>query len=507
MAFKYSLTFLSHGVDESALRTAIEALGILNLTIARVPAGIPENVTAVPSKISDLQQKILGVLSDNAPHRKFEIAEAVNYQDSSVAITKALDVLVGAGLARRFKHGIYGSPQTREEAANALPPRTNKAATNTTYGKVISMIDEHPATAVQIREKFGVSRQRIEQILSRAEARGQIRRVETSGERGQYIYLSANAALAEIMERTPELSANRRRLLSSMVPGEIYYVTELAASPEAPSTSQLKSWILGLAKWGLVYHFAIGVKMFCGITPLGLNYPEYDCSVAKAKPVNFVAEFGEIKSKFLQAMRVLGGEARTIELTYALETDIFDDVGYSSGQVIQRLEKSGLVQRAEGAKNSKKHGAFRLTRTGEYVASVIDRYLAPRTERELKERIDRRLYLKAEKLRGVWGNSVDTLAPTHRAILKVIASEEQIPTQLIPEKMEVKFANPRSINLAVKTMEERGYIIRVRRTSKSGIIWQATESGELALKSDSGGATADTDTASSTANTDNASSC
>jgi hypothetical protein len=45
--------------------------------------------------------------------------------------------------------------------------------------------------------------------------------------------------------------------------------------------------------------------------------------------------------------------------------------------------------------------------------------------------------------------------------------------------MEVKFANPQSINLAVKTMEERGYILRASRTPKGGIIWQATETGLL----------------------------
>ena len=330
------------------------------------------------------------------------------------------------------------------------------------------------------------SRQRIEQILSKAESRGQIKRVETSGERGQHIYLSASAAFTEIMERTPGLSESRRKLLSSMAPGEIYYVTELAAAPGAPSTTQLKSWIAGLANWGLVYRFEIGIKMFCGVTPQGVTYPDYDELVTKAKSVNFADELGAIKSRFLQAMRVLGGTARTIELTYALDEEMFDGMGYSSGQVMQRLEIIGLIQRSKADRN-KKQGAFRLTRTGEYVASVIDRYIAPPTEQELLDKIERRVQLKAEKLREAWGHSSEfPLVQTQRAILKVLVSEHQICTQLIPEKMEVKFENPRSINLAMKTMEERGYIVRVGERSRNGVIWQATEKGFQALSNNDG---------------------
>jgi hypothetical protein len=111
-------------------------------------------VVDVPEKLSSIQQMILGVLSDNAPHRKFEVVEAMDHKGPSTAITKALGVLVASGLAKRFKHGIYGSPQADERVASALPPRMNKSAAHTTYGKVIGMINEHPVTAVQIRERW-----------------------------------------------------------------------------------------------------------------------------------------------------------------------------------------------------------------------------------------------------------------------------------------------------------------------------------------------------------------
>jgi predicted transcriptional regulator len=477
MTFKYTLTFTSHGVDESSLRSAVEALGVINLNISRTPEGALATYSSAMPTVSATQQKILVLLSDNLPHRKFEIIDALGGQDHASEVTKSLSAIVAAGLVKKFKHGIYGSPKTSEAAASALPPRMNKTTADTTYGKVVRMINEHPSTAVQIKERFGFSRQRAEQLLSRAEQRGQIRRVETTGERGHYVYLSAEAALSEIMDRTPELSESRKRVLSTMLPGELYYATELTAFIDTPgNTTKLKSWIMGLAKWGLIYHFSVGTKLFCGITPLGVEYPDYNSSAAKASPVDFISEMGEIKSKFLQAMKVLGGSAKTIELTYALGEEIFGEAGYSSGQVMQRLQRSGLVERIS-ARGQKGYRAFRLTRTGEYVASVIDRFLPPPSLGHLQERIDARLQLKSEKLRSLWGGY--SLPPTYRAILKVIVTEGQASTSSIPGKMHVKFANPRSINLAVKTMEERGYISRASRTPKNGIIWQATETGLL----------------------------
>ena len=112
------------------------------------------------------------------------------------------------------------------------------------------------------------------------------------------------------------------------------------------------------------------------------------------------AHKGQIRAKFLQAMRILGGAAKTIEVTYAIEEGLFDDVGYSSGQVMQRLELSGLVQRT--SKKGKEQRAFTLTRTGEYVASLIDQFIAPPNYPELRERISRRTEQKAERLRAAW---------------------------------------------------------------------------------------------------------
>jgi hypothetical protein len=143
---------------------------------------------------------------------------------------------------------------------------------------------------------------------------------------------------------------------------------------------------------------------------------------------------------------------------------------------MQRLQKSELVERAS-AKSQKGQGAFKLTRTREYVASVIDKFLPPPSLKHLQGRIEERVRLKSEKLSIVWRDY--SLPPTYKSILKVIVEEGAASTSSIPGKMAVKFANPRSIHLAVKTMEDRGYISRTSRTPRNGILWQATEMGLL----------------------------
>ena len=83
-------------------------------------------------------------------------------------------------------------------------------------------------------------------------------------------------------------------------------------------------------------------------------------------------------------MRVLGCAVKTAELTQALGSEIIDGVGYESGHVDQRLERSGLVERVDN--DSLTHGSYRLTRKGG--ASVVDRYFAPPTRPELQARIE-----------------------------------------------------------------------------------------------------------------------
>jgi DNA-binding MarR family transcriptional regulator len=139
----------------------------------------------------------------------------------------------------------------------------------------------------------------------------------------------------------------------------------------------------------------------------------------------------------------------------------------------------GLIERV--ATEGKQQGGYVLTRAGTYLASLIDQYIAPRDQGELRELIAQRMEQKAARLRGVGHES--SMTRSFRSILEVVVARGQITTSLIPDQMAVKFENPHSIHLAVKTMEERGYLRRAGKQSRS-VVWEATEKGRAEIIKD-----------------------
>ena len=157
----------------------------------------------------------------------------------------------------------------------------------------------------------------------------------------------------------------------------------------------MKKALAELSRLGLVETFAVGIKLFCGLTPKGAAHPDYDLNASKVMPVDLVSEIGEINSKYLQAMRVLGGTARTIELTYALTEASGARSG--SGQIMQKLEQVGLVQRVKN--KALRQNSHSLTETGRRIAVHLDEHIDPPERRSLEASIKRRMEERASTLR------------------------------------------------------------------------------------------------------------
>jgi hypothetical protein len=178
---------------------------------------------------------------------------------------------------------------------------------------------------------------------------------------------------------------------------------------------------------------------FCGITPAGAAYPQYDLSAPKASEANLVREFGEPKARFLQLMRILGRPVKTIELTYAIGEEISAGLGYSSGQVMQRLERSGLAEKNE--REEHQQSTWSLTKLGTIVSSLVDQFWSPPDPNEAEARMRVRFEERAARLRGI---SDQELVPTNRAIFLVIAEAGVVATQSIPTDLSPFFHPPMS---------------------------------------------------------------
>ena len=341
MRFKYTVSFTAEEMDEAALRDAFDRLGASEFKFIRSREDQSE------SSLSKTQKAVMSILADDKPHWRRDIIEAACANGFSyTGVNKAMVRLTNAGQIICFRHGLYGSLKTNPEVATAFPSRANKLKEQTSLSQVVQLINEQPQTAAVLREKFQVSRQRMDQILRKAESQGLVRRLNTEfGEKGKFAYISTSAPESAGRDRKSTLLDKRKHLLSSLAPGKLYYANELASFFDVPVTSKMKEALAELSRLGLVETFAVGIKLFCGLTPKGAAHPDYDLNASKVKPVDLVSEIGEINSRYLQAMRVLGGTARTIELTYALTEASGARSG--SGQIMQKLEQVGLVQRVE----------------------------------------------------------------------------------------------------------------------------------------------------------------
>jgi DNA-binding MarR family transcriptional regulator len=393
MRFRYTVSFTADEIEEQAVRKALGRLGVADLKITR------SSEADSNAGLSKIQRAIVSILGDDEPHWRRDIVDAARAKGFSyTGVNKALVRLTNAGQILCFKHGLYGSLKTNAEAAAAFPARKNRLSEKTSFQEVIELISEQPQTAAVLRERFQVSRQRMDQILRKAESQGLIRRLDTEfGEKGKFAYISASAGDIAGRDRKSTLLDRRKQLLSSLEIGRIYFARDLASFFDVPITSKISEALAELSRLGLVETFAVGIKLFCVLTPKGAAHPDYDPTLPKAMPVDLVSEIGPINSKYLQAMRVLGGTARTIELTYALTEAA--DVRSRSGQTMQKLEQVGLVHRVEN--KPLRQNSHSLTETGRRVAAYLDEHINPPARSDLEARITRRMEERAATLRRV----------------------------------------------------------------------------------------------------------
>jgi predicted transcriptional regulator len=478
MAFKYTLTFNGKAVDETKLRDVLERrFNARDIGIIRHLAAYPAAVVAPVRGTTSHQNRLLQILSDGKPHRRQSLMEELKgLRDWEV--NNALAALVEAGLSRRFAHGIYGSLSVEQSDVDNLPERINKGAKATTYSKVLALIKRGPATAVRIKDEFGVTRQRVEQILSKMELRGQIQRIETVGERGQYVYAIKGSKLSEIAKRAPDLTDSRNSLLSCLAADQLFLASDVADFLGTTSVTLISDRLAELETWGFLFTFRVGVKVFCGLTPKGLQHLGYNLASPKTQAVDFVAAIGKHKCRYLQALNALGGTAKTIDLTYAL--DLPGDRSLS-GQMIQRLTHSRLVEPADRPVDGKQR-AHRLSRIGTLVATLADRYLPRLSADDLRQNIKMRAADRAAKLGQSTPEGDPVLVPTLRSILATLQRDGDLLTMEVATRMDVQFTNLRSINLAMKTLAGRGLVEVVAVERYRAKRWHLTGAGAARLQ-------------------------
>lgn len=416
-----------------------------------------EQVRRVPKhlRLTPAEAAIVGLLKDLQAHRLKTIASVVEGVSKGRVIA-LLQGLIDVEIVKKVRHGVYALV----DASDALEvPRAKNDVPRASELRVLEMLAE-PTSSVELRERLGVSRQRVDQILKALEARGLIVRHRTSGEVGIFLYARADVKFAKALaRRTPRLGRAKTRLLSTLRPDRLVLLASIVEQLDAYS-NVAQTNARHLERQGLLSLFRLGNQTYVLLTPLGLAHPQYRPDEAlETLPADVYEAFGSVRAAFLQILHVLG-PLRTIDLTYAIPEELLEGQSRSSGQYVQALEREELV---EPLSTDGGHARYALTDRGALAAGLIGLAHVPPSASELRLQIDRR----RARRRGNLATNLNQRQPVvgaasegQASVLRALEDGGPMTLSALLARMDAPPANPRSMHLMLRTLEGRGSIER-----------------------------------------------
>ena len=203
---RYRLEFAAQSLDESRLRDLLERdFGLSGIVIIRDTAGSyapPPLLTPPPG--ADLERALSNLLADGKPWRRKALIEKIHPLATTTKINAALIRMERAGAIRKPRHGVYISSIAPTPGEADIPPM-NMAVERPSHQRLMPMLTK-AMSAGDLRERLGVSRQRVDQMLKAMMKDGNVRRFEVAGEGSEYVYIRTEYFDKEILvRRAPSL--------------------------------------------------------------------------------------------------------------------------------------------------------------------------------------------------------------------------------------------------------------------------------------------------------------
>lgn len=421
-------------------------------------------------RLTAIETSVVGLLKDLKAHRLKEIAEVAG-ETRKGRVIAVLQGLIDVEVVKKVRHGVYALIDASDELDI---PRAENSVPRASELRVLEMLVT-PTLATELRERLGVTRQRVDQILKALEARGLVVRHRTAGEVGVFLYVRADVKFASALaKRAPRLSSAKTSLLSTLRPDRLVILADAVERLDV-FAHVAQSNARQLERQGLLSLFRLGNQTYVLLTPLGLAHPQYRPGDAPETPAADVYEaFGAVRAAFLQILHVLG-PLKTIDLTYAAPETILDGLTRSSGQFVQALEREELVAplSEDGG-----HARYTLTDRGALAAALIGLAHPPPSAEDLRARIVERQARRREQLTA---NLVGRQGPLGAAseaqasALKVLRAEGAMTLAQLYARMEAPPTNPKSMHLMLRTLAKRGVITRLEPSNGTRApLWRAT---------------------------------
>jgi hypothetical protein len=134
------------------------------------------------AKPPSLNERIVALIGDGKPHRAAELVAAL---PGHRRVHQALAALAAARVIDRVRRGVYKLP------ARPRIGRKRKFRMSRGLRRIYRLLDE-PRTAVELRQKLGITRQAIHKALNTLIGAGKLRRNRLPLTRVQYVYERAD---------------------------------------------------------------------------------------------------------------------------------------------------------------------------------------------------------------------------------------------------------------------------------------------------------------------------
>jgi biotin operon repressor len=316
-----------------------------------------------------------------------------------------------------------------------------------------------PRCGPELRDRVGVSRQRIHQILTSLVKSGVITKIKVSGERGRHVYVRANRLQGHL---TPSRAAALSRLSANVF------------STTGELGSRAHAALLDLNSLGLIVLARLGNTFAATLTPKGLSHPQYGPAAPKGEAADLGSLLGKSRTAVMLALSALK-RASAAELSVAIPRQEVQRPGSTSSHIVASLRKSGLIT-ASGSPPM-----YSLSPTGLCVAAALSSEgpfhpsaLRSNLERRRQEVADRRREIVRTRSRGHFRS------PSERSIVATLARHGPLTAHEIIERAAIHLQNWRSIRLVLHSLEGRGLLERgkepsgalLRRGRYRAYVWQ-----------------------------------
>lgn len=452
--YRYVVAFDGRAIDERRFREVVERnFGVVDLTVARsesrtapAPAARPwDGKRPAPET---REGRILTLLGDGKAWRFNAIKAAVGVRGPTLRI----DRLVEQGYLTRLGWGLYCKAGAEADAVE--PPAS--APRGPSLRRLHDMLAE-PKTAVEIKEVLGVSRQAVEQKLKRLVEDGWIARVDAAdGEAGHHVYHRTDRPMRDALRRrAPSLRPAEARCLCALAAGQSHALADVARTAGLDALATARS-LRRLADFGLVDLVGAIRSRVVRLLSRGIEHPAYEPEAAKAAPFD-PSEKASPRTAAVVRMLAALGSATSLELTLLTGIGRGKKPGQAgTGNVVHWLRRAGYLESdvPEGG-----HGVHRLTKRGLALADALRDGAAPSPED-----VRRRLEAAKERYRRETGERARAGFAARPAgvhgkiddVLEVLRAHGPIATTDVNAKLPTPYENPRSVDLALRTLAARG---------------------------------------------------